>query len=218
MFCDGCTATFRTTAGPSSCMTAAINTVLYPLKLKSWRSMQRMQKVAPEIRSIQDRYKKYGDARPAQSGNEQGSDGGLRARRASIRWEAVCRCWCSFPSGLDSYRMLTATLELRHAPWFGWITDLSARDPYYVLPVLMAVLMYVRQKMTPMTATDPSQQRMMALMPLMMGGMFIFFPFSSGLILYILTSSFIGVAQRWHLNRTSPVKAPARRAATQREA
>jgi YidC/Oxa1 family membrane protein insertase len=110
--------------------------------------------------------------------------------------------------------MLTATLELRHAPWFGWITDLSARDPYYILPVLMALLMYVQQKMTPMTATDPSQQRMMNLMPLMMGGMFIFFPFSSGLILYILTSSFIGVAQRWHLNRTSPLKAPAKRATT----
>jgi YidC/Oxa1 family membrane protein insertase len=72
--------------------------------------------------------------------------------------------------------------------------------------------------MTPMTVTDPAQQRMMNLMPLMMGGMFIFLPLSSGLVLYILTSNIIGVAQRWHLNRTvpaakAPAKAPAKRAA-----
>jgi len=110
-------------------------------------------------------------------------------------------------------RMLTVAIELRHAPWIGWITDLAARDPYYVMPVLMAVVMYVQQKMTPMTASDPAQQRMMNLMPLMMGGMFIFLPLSSGLVLYILTSNVIGVAQRWHLNRSVPAKAPAKRAA-----
>ena len=115
------------------------------------------------------------------------------------------------PIWLGFNRMLTATIELRHAPWLGWITDLSTRDPYYILPVLMAVLMYVQQKMTPMTATDPQQQRMMTLMPLMMGGMFIFLPLSSGLVLYILTSNAIGVAQRWHLNRTAPVTVSAKR-------
>jgi len=73
--------------------------------------------------------------------------------------------------------------------------------------------MYAAQKMTPMTITDPAQQRMMNLMPIMFGGMFIFFPTSSGLVLYILTQNVVGIAQQWHLNRSSPLKAPAKRTA-----
>jgi YidC/Oxa1 family membrane protein insertase len=71
----------------------------------------------------------------------------------------------------------------------------------------MAVLMYLVQKMTPVTVTDPAQARMMALTPIMFGGMFIVFPISSGLALYILTSSAIALLQQWHLNRISPLKA-----------
>jgi YidC/Oxa1 family membrane protein insertase len=103
------------------------------------------------------------------------------------------------------YRMLTVTIELRHAPWIGWLHDLSARDPYYILPILMAVTMYIAQKMTPTPATDASQQRMMALMPIMFGGMFIVFPVASGLVLYILTSNLVNMAQQWFLNRTAPM-------------
>jgi YidC/Oxa1 family membrane protein insertase len=76
----------------------------------------------------------------------------------------------------------------------------------------MAILMYVQQKMTPTVATDPSQQRMMALMPLFIGAMFIVYPFSSGLALYILTTNLIGIAQRMHLNRVSPLKPAGKRA------
>jgi YidC/Oxa1 family membrane protein insertase len=192
-------------------LTAAINTVLYPLTLRSWRSMQRMQKVAPEIKSIQDRYKKYGmrDPRKQEMNKEVMA---VYAREGINPMGSCLPMLAQMPIWFGINRMLTATIELRHAPWMGWIIDLSTRDPYYILPVLMAVMMYVQQKMTPMTATDPSQQRMMSLMPLMMGGMFIFLPLSSGLYLYILTSNVIGVAQRWHLNRTSPVKSPKKRA------
>ena len=112
------------------------------------------------------------------------------------------------PIWFGLYRMLTVTLELRHAPWVGWIHDLAGRDPYYILPVVMALLMYGVTKMTPQTITDPSQQRMMALMPLMFGGMFILFPVSSGLVLYILTSNLVAMVQQWHLNRSSPLKPP----------
>jgi YidC/Oxa1 family membrane protein insertase len=112
------------------------------------------------------------------------------------------------PIWFGLYRMLGVTIELRHAPWLGWIRDLSARDQYYILPVLMAVTMYAMQKMTPTTAvTDPAQQRMMTLMPLMMGGMFVVFPVSSGLVLYILSSNLVGMAQQWYLNRTAPADA-----------
>jgi YidC/Oxa1 family membrane protein insertase len=107
------------------------------------------------------------------------------------------------------YRMLGTTIELRHAPWFGWIHDLSAPDPYRILPVIMGVSMYIMQRMTPMPATDPAQQSMMKIMPIMFAGMFIVFPVSSGLVVYILTSNLVGIAQQLHLNRHQPAPAGA---------
>ena len=104
--------------------------------------------------------------------------------------------------------MLYVTIELRHAPWIGWIHDLSARDPYFILPVLMAVSMYIMQKMTPTPAADPAQQRMVALMPVMFGGMFIIFPVASGLVLYIFASNLVNMAQQYFLNRSTPVPVP----------
>jgi YidC/Oxa1 family membrane protein insertase len=188
-------------------MTLAINMVLYPLKVKSWRSMQKMQKVAPEIKQIQDRYKKYGMRDPRKQ--EMNKEVMAVYSREGINPMGSCLpTVIQMPIWFGLYRMLTVTMELRHAPWILWIHDLSGRDPYYILPVVMAVLMYAVTKMTPQTITDPSQQRMMALMPVMFGGMFIIFPVSSGLVLYILTSNFVAMAQQWHLNRTSPLKPP----------
>jgi YidC/Oxa1 family membrane protein insertase len=188
-------------------MTIGINMLLYPLKLKSWRSMQKMQKVAPEIRSIQDRYKKYTmrDPRKAEMNKEVMS---VYSREGINPMGSCLPMLVQFPIWFGLNSMLRATIELRHAPWFGWIHDLSDRDPYYVLPIVMSLLMYVVQKMTPTTVTDPSQQRMMNLMPLAFSAMFIIYPFSSGLVLYILTSNIIAVIQQWHLNRTSPLKIP----------
>ena len=191
-------------------MTVLINMLLFPLKVKSWRSMQRMQKVAPEIKTIQERYKKYSLRDPRkQKMNEE-----VMAvyKREGVNPMGGCLpMLLQFPIWFALYRMLNVTIELRHAPWLGWIKDLSARDPYYILPVVMAVTMYVMQKMTPTTATDPTQQRMMNLMPLMFGGMFIVFPVSSGLVLYILSSNLVGMAQQWYLNRTAPADAKAPR-------
>ena len=97
------------------------------------------------------------------------------------------------------YRVLDLSIELRHAPWIGWIHDLSARDPYYILPVLMTVTMFLLQRLTPMTVADPAQQRMMMFMPLFMGFMFI--NFASGLVLYWLTGNVVGIAQQLIMNR-----------------
>jgi YidC/Oxa1 family membrane protein insertase len=104
---------------------------------------------------------------------------------------------------------------MRHASWL-WITDLSSKDPYYILPVLMGLSMYLVSKMTPVTATDPQQQAMMKFMPLSMAGMFVIFPFSSGLALYILTSNGVGIAQQWYLNRTHPLQPPIKPACTKK--
>ena len=109
--------------------------------------------------------------------------------------------------GLNS--ALRYAIELRHASWL-WIQDLASKDPYYILPVTVGVSMYLVSKMTPMTATDPQQAQMMKIMPLTFSVMFVIFPFSSGLALYILTSSLIGILQQWYLNRTHPLPAPAK--------
>jgi YidC/Oxa1 family membrane protein insertase len=111
------------------------------------------------------------------------------------------------PIWFGLYRALQGTIELRHAPWFGWITDLSAKDPYYILPLLMGASMYFASKMTPMTVTDPQQAQMMKIMPIGMAGMFMIIPYPSGLAVYILTSGLVGVVQQWYLNRTHPLPA-----------
>jgi YidC/Oxa1 family membrane protein insertase len=109
-----------------------------------------------------------------------------------------------FPILIAFYRMLQGSIELRHAPWIGWVHDLSAKDPYYILPIAMVISSYLMTKMTPMPATtDPAQQKMMLLMPVFMG--FIFFNLSSGLNLYYFTSNLGNVAQQWYLNRTHPL-------------
>ncbi len=182
-------------------MTIAINMVMFPLKVKSMRAMQKMQKVAPEIKSIQEKYKKYSmrDPRKAEMNKE------VMAVYSREGINPLGSCWptlIQMPIWFGLYRMLANTIELRHAPWLGWIHDLSARDPYYILPVVMAVSMYFMQKMTPTPGMDPAQAKMMAMTPLIFGGMFALSP--SGLALYILTSNMVGIGQQWYLYRTTP--------------
>jgi len=182
-------------------LTIGINMVMFPLKVKSMRAMQKMQKVAPEIKSIQDRYKKYSlrDPRKAEMNKE------VMAVYSREGINPLGSCWptlIQLPIWGGLYRMLTYTIELRHTPWLGWIHDLSARDPYYILPIVMAISMYFMQKMTPTPGMDPQQARMMALTPLIFAGMFAFS--ASGLALYILASNLVGIVQQWYLYRTTP--------------
>src|SRR5262249_25851978 len=97
------------------------------------------------------------------------------------------------------YSALSYSIELRRAPWIFWIKDLSQYDPYYVIPILMAVAMFVQQKMTPTANVDPAQAKMMMIMPLMFTFMFLFY--SSGLALYWLTGSIIGIGQQVFINK-----------------
>ncbi|MGB9403333.1 MAG: membrane protein insertase YidC [Candidatus Acidiferrales bacterium] len=188
-------------------ITLAINTALFPLKMKSWRSMQKMQKVGPEVKSIQDRYKKYSmnDPRKKKMNEEVMA---IYSREGVNPFGSCLPMLVQFPIWAALYRMLGGAIELRHAPWFGWLHDLSARDPYYILPVLMVVTMYLMQKMTPTTTVDPAQQKMMTFMPILMG--VFFFRLSSGLILYIFTSNLVGMGQQYYLNRTEPLPAKGR--------
>ncbi len=189
-------------------MTLLINMVLFPLKVKGWRIMQKQQKLQPEIKAIQDRYKKYSmrDPRKAEMNKEVMA---LYQREGISPFGGCLPTLVQFPIWFGLYRMLTVTIELRHAPWLGWIHDLAAKDPYYILPVIMGITMYIMTKMTPTTVTDPAQQTMMKMMPLAFAAMFVILPVSSGLVLYILTSNLIGIAQQWYLNRTAPAEAKA---------
>jgi len=183
-------------------LTIAINTALFPLKMKSWRSMQKMQKVQPEVRAIQDRYKKYAFNDPRK--RKMNEEVMAVYQREGINPMGSCLPMLfQMPIWWALWRVLTGAIELRHAPWIWWIHDLSARDPYYILPASMAITMYLMTKMTPQTVTDPAQQRMMSLMPLMFG--VFFFRLSSGLNLYMFASNLIGVTQQMYLNRTNPL-------------
>jgi YidC/Oxa1 family membrane protein insertase len=183
-------------------LTIVINIPLFPLKVSSYRSMKKMQKVQPEVQSIQSRYKKYSmnDPRKRKMNEEMMA---VYQREGINPLGSCIPMLVQLPILWAFYRMLAGAIELRHAPWFWWIRDLSAHDPYYILPIVMAITMYLTQKMTPMTTTDPAQQKMFAYMPLFMG--FIFFRLSSGLNLYYLTSNLVGIGQQYYLIKTHPV-------------
>jgi YidC/Oxa1 family membrane protein insertase len=184
-------------------MTIGINMALFPLKVKSWRSMQKMQRVMPEVKQIQERYKKYSMRDPRRQ--EMNQEVMAVYKREGVNPMGSCLpMLLQMPIWIALFSMLNATIELRHAPWHGWIQDLSTHDPWYILPILMTVTMYVSQKMMPATSADPTQQRMMQLMPLFMG--FLFIRMSSGLVLYILTSNIVAMGQQWYLNKTVPAE------------
>jgi YidC/Oxa1 family membrane protein insertase len=189
-------------------LTLVINMLLFPLRISSYRTTLKMQRVAPEIKQIQEKYKKYSmrDPRKAEMNKE------VMAVYSREKINPVGGCFQMFlqmPIWFGLNTVLRYAIEMRHARWFGWITDLSAKDPYYILPIIMGLSMYLVSKMTPMTTTDPQQQMMMKIMPVTMAGLFMISPISSGLAVYILTSSLVGILQQWWLNRTHPLPAAA---------
>ena len=102
------------------------------------------------------------------------------------------------PVFIALFNVLQKAIELRGAPWIFWITDLSVKDPYYVMPIVMGLTMVLQQKMTP-SAMDPKQAKMMMLMPIVFT--FMFLSFASGLVLYWLVNNILGIAQQFHTNR-----------------
>ena len=187
-------------------LTLGLTMALLPIRIWTFHSMRKMQVIAPEMKAIQDRYRKYSMTDPRRSKmNEEIM--AMYAKHGLSPWSQVGGCLpmlLQIPFLWAFYRMLAGAIELRHAPWILWIHDLSAKDPYYVLPIAMAVTTYLSTKMMPTASTvDPAQQRMMALMPLMLA--FIFFQLSSGLNLYYFTSNLVSVGQQFYLNRTQPL-------------
>ena len=103
------------------------------------------------------------------------------------------------PVFLAFYWVLFESVEMRQAPWMGWISDLSSRDPFFILPVLMAAANFTQFKLNPQMGTDPVQQKIFMLMPLIMSATLAFFP--AGLVLYWVTNTVLGILQQWNINR-----------------
>lgn len=102
------------------------------------------------------------------------------------------------PVFIALYWVLLASVEMRNAPWLGWVTDLAAPDPFYILPVVMAVTMFIQTRLNP-TPPDPVQAKIMMIMPLVFSVMFIFFP--AGLVLYWVVNNILSIAQQWVITR-----------------
>jgi YidC/Oxa1 family membrane protein insertase len=180
--------------------TLIISLALLPLRISQMKSMLKMQRVAPQIKSIQEKYKKYSlrDPRKAAMNEEIAA----LYKKEGVNPAGGCLpLLIQMPFLFAYYRMLSTALDLRHAHWL-WIKDLSAPDPIYMLPILMVISSLVTQRMTPQAGMDPAQQRMMnVMMPLMMG--FIFFRLQAGLNLYYAVVNLISIAQQAVMNRTS---------------
>jgi YidC/Oxa1 family membrane protein insertase len=165
---------------------------MFKLSEAQYRGMAKMKKYAPRIQELKER---YGDDRE-------------RMHKAMMelykkeKFNPLAGCWpllIQFPVFIALYWVLLESVELRQADFALWLNDLSSPDPFYVMPALFAVSMWAQQKLSGNVAMDPMQQRVMGLMPWMMGVFFAFFPV--GLVLYWLVSNLIGIAQQWYIVR-----------------
>ena len=178
-------------------LTVIINLVLAPLRHKQVVSMRKMQEIQPEVKAIQDRYSKLKATDPAKQKMNQEMMALYREKKVNPASGCVPML-LTFPIMIAMWAALQVSIELRGAPWFGWIQDLSAPDPLYMLPVLMVATQFWQQHITPMTGADPAQQKMMKFMPIVMG--FIFFSLPAGALLYYVAGTVIGIGQQYLTN------------------
>ncbi|HWQ55207.1 MAG TPA: membrane protein insertase YidC [Bryobacteraceae bacterium] len=189
-------------------VTVALNFLLFPLKITSMKSMKKMQALAPQIKAIGDKYKGISMRDPRKG--EQNQEVMALYKKHGVNPMGGCvPMLLQIPFFFAFYKVFTVSVEMRGASWL-WVADLSQPEtlPIKILPIAMIVSQFVMQKMTPTAGVDPAQQRMMLFMPLVFG--FMFYYFSSGLVLYYLTSNVVGIAQQWFFNRTSTAEALAR--------
>jgi YidC/Oxa1 family membrane protein insertase len=178
-------------------LTILINLAMFPLRHKSVVSMRRMQALQPEMKAIQDRYAKLKMSDPArQKMNVELMN--LYRERGVNPASGCVPMLLTMPVLFAFYSMLSVAIELRGAPFIGWIRDLSTYDPWFVTPVLMGATQFVQTKMTPATG-DPQQQKIMLFMPLIFMTMFIWAP--SGLVLYWTVSNLWAIGQQTVTNR-----------------
>lgn len=172
---------------------------MYPLSAAQYKSMAKMRRFQPRIAQLKER---YGD-------DKQKFQMAMMELYKKEKINPVGGCLpllLQMPVFLALFWMLSESAELRHTPWILWINDLTARDPYFVLPVINMVLMWATTQLNPTPGMDPMQKRMMQLMPMVFGVMFAFFP--AGLVLYWVTNAGLGLLQQWWMIRKYGDKPP----------
>jgi YidC/Oxa1 family membrane protein insertase len=168
-----------------------IKIIFLPLTQISMKSMKEMQKVQPEMNRLKEQYKN--DKAKLQQ------EIMLLYKRRKINPMSGCLpMLIQIPVFIALYNALQNGIEMRHAPFFLWIVDLSAKDPIYITPIIMGATMFIQQKMTP-SAADPAQAKMFLLMPVMFTFLFLNFP--SGLVLYWLVNNVLSIAHQYYLNK-----------------
>ncbi len=180
--------------------TLVINVALLPLRITQMKSMLKMQRVAPQIKQIQEKYKKYSLRDPEKA--KMNAEVSALYKKEGVNPAGGCLpMLIQMPFLFAYYRMLNVAMDLRHAPWL-WIKDLAAPDPWHILPIAIIVTMVAVQRMTPQAGMDPAQQKMMnIMMPGMLGIMS--WNLASGLGLYWSAGQVIMIAQQAVMNRTS---------------
>ena len=169
-----------------------LKAALYPLSKKQYQSMAKMRAMQPRMEALRER---YGE-------DKQALNLAMMELYKKEKINPIGGCLpilVQMPVFFALYWVLLETVELRHAPWMGWIQNLTAPDPYYVLPALNLLIMFLTQRMTPTPGMDPMQKKMMQFMPLVFGVMMMFFP--AGLVLYWVTNGGLGRLQQWWMTR-----------------
>ena len=171
--------------------TILVKIVLFPLSYKGLMSMQKLKDLAPKMKEIREKYGKD----PAKMNQQMMA---LYKKHGANPMGGCLPMLLQIPIFFALYRVLLNADELQGAPWIGWITDLSRQDPYFVLPILMGITMYIQQKITPNTMTDPVQKKIFQWLPVLMTFFFLTFP--SGLVLYWLVNNILTIAQQYYIN------------------
>ena len=172
-------------------LTAIIKIIFWPLGNKSYRSMKEMQKLQPKVAELQEKYKNDKNRLSQEIMN-------LYKTHKINPMGGCLPMLIQIPVFFGLYKTLLYAIELRHSPFIWWIKDLSAKDPYYITPIIMGATMFIQQKMTP-TAGDPTQAKIMLLMPAIFTVMFLNFP--SGLVIYWLFNNIISIGQQYYINK-----------------
>lgn len=182
-------------------VTILIKLAFYKLTEASGRSMAKMREIQPRMKALQERYK---DDKQALSQAMMDL-----YKREKVNPAAGCLpILIQMPFFLSFYWVLVESVEMRQAPFALWITDLSSRDPFFILPLIMGAAMLFQQRLNPAPA-DPVQARVMQIMPIMFTGFFAFFP--SGLVLYWVTNTLLSIAQQWKINKVVHAETAARK-------
>jgi YidC/Oxa1 family membrane protein insertase len=172
-------------------LTILIKAAFFKLSASGYRSMAQMRELAPRLQSMKE---KFGDDR-------QKMQMAMMDLYKKEKINPMGGCFpilIQVPVFIALYWVLLGSVELRHAPFFGWIKDLSAIDPYYILPLLMGATMLIQTRLNP-KPTDPMQAKIMTWMPVIFSVFFFFFP--AGLVLYWLVNNVLSIAQQWYVNK-----------------